>query len=127
MSTIHNPPTVHKPVGYSHAVETPASARWLHIAGQVGQRPDGIIVEGAGAQADQCWANIRALLQAAGMSMADLVKITTFIVDEADLAAVRAARERAVGERKPASSLVIVKKLAHPAWLVEIEAIAAKA
>ena len=127
MSTIHNPPTVHPPAGYSHAIETPAAARWLHIAGQVGQRPDGIIVEGAGAQADQCWANIRALLQSAGMTMADLVKITTFIVDDVDLAAVRAARERAVGERKPASSLVIVKKLAHPAWLVEIEAIAAKA
>lgn len=61
------------------------------------------------------------------MGMDDLVKVTTFICDRGDLAAVRGARDKAIGSARPASSLIVVAGLASPDWLIEIEAIAAKA
>lgn len=128
MNTFHNPPTVAQPASsYSQAVEVPANARWLHISGQIGVAPDGTPREGVEAQADQCWANIRNILTAAGMDVADIVKITTFITNQGHVGVTRTAREKALGGHRPASSLVVVAALASPAWLIEIEAVAAKA
>jgi 2-iminobutanoate/2-iminopropanoate deaminase len=128
MNTFHNPSTVAKPASsYSQAVEVPPNARWLHISGQIGVAPDGTPREGIEAQAEQCWTNIRNILAAANMGVGDIVKITTFLTNKGHLAAARAAREKAMGDGRPASSLVVVAALASPAWLIEIEAIAAKA
>ncbi len=128
MNTIHNPNTVAKPASsYSQAVEVPPDARWLHISGQIGVAPDGTPREGIDAQADQCWANIRNILTAAGMGVEDLVKIATYLTNKNHVGSARTARERALGSGRPASTLVIVAGLASPAWLIEIEAVAAKA
>lgn len=128
MHKAHNPPTVVKPQSsYNQAVEVAPNARWLHISGQLGVGPDGKLRDGTAAQAEQAWANILNLLAAAGMTAADLVKITTFIVDSADVGAVRAARERALGAARPASTLLVIQALASPEYRIEIEAVAAKA
>jgi 2-iminobutanoate/2-iminopropanoate deaminase len=128
MHTRHNPHTVAAPAGrYTHGIEAKPNARWLHISGQVGVLPDGKPAKGAAAQADACWANIGNILKAAGMGMDDIVKVTTFICNAGDIAAVRAARDKVIGDALPASTLVVVAGLASPDWLVEVEAIAARA
>jgi len=126
MLTRHNPGSVAPPFArYSHGVEAPAAARWLHLAGQVGVRPDGTMAEGAEAQSEQAFANILEILQHAGMSKHDLVKITVFLIDREHLEAYRRARDRMLLPAEPASTLLFVVGLARPDFLVEIEAIAA--
>jgi enamine deaminase RidA (YjgF/YER057c/UK114 family) len=127
MNTFHNPSTVAKPASsYSQAVEVPANARWLYISGQIGVAPDGTPREGIEAQADQCWTNIRNILTAAGMGVGDIVKITTYLTNKGHLGTSRTARDKALEGARPASTLVVVAALASPAWLIEIEAVAAK-
>src|SRR5262245_35788464 len=122
----HNPKTVAPPFSrYSHGIEAPDKVRWLHVSGQVGVTPDGKIVEGAEAQIEQAWRNVLSVLAAAGMGAHNLVKVTTFLIDRADLAPARAIRERMLQGAEPASTLIFVAGLASPDWLVEIEAIAA--
>ena len=124
----HNPATVHAPAGkYSHGVEAAAS-RLLYVSGQVGAKPDGTTAPGDAAQCDQAWANVKNVLAAAGMGVADILKLNAYVT-RADLIPVyRAARDRAVGDAPPpASTLVVVAALANPAWVVEIECVAAKA
>jgi enamine deaminase RidA (YjgF/YER057c/UK114 family) len=111
---------------YSHAVEAPAAARWLHISGQIGVKPDGTVADGAEAQLEQAWRNIFAILDAAGMTKRDLVKTTTFLTPHAaDVGLSRRVRERMLEGAEPASTLVFVPALARPDFLIEIEAIAA--
>jgi len=125
---IHNPATVAAPVGsYSHAIETPPNARWLTISGQVGIAPDGKVGATAAEQAEQIWKNILAILADAGMGPEDLVKVTTYLTRKEDIADSRAARAKALGNVRPASTLVVISALAAPQYLIEIEAEAAKA
>lgn len=120
---IHNPNTVAAPGGpYSHGIETPPNARWLHIAGQIGVAP-----EDFDGQADQCWRNIKAILAAPGMGVENLVKVTHFLTRAEDIAAYGRVRSRHLGEARPASTLLVIGALARPGLLVEVEAIAAKA
>jgi len=123
-----NPATVAPPAGrYSQAVEVPPNARWLYVAGQVGVRPDGTVLEGIEAQADQAWRNLEAVLKAAGMGLGDLVRINYYLIDPAHVPAVRTVRDRFIKDPAPAATLAIIKALASPAWLFEIEAVAAQA
>lgn len=122
----HNPKAVAPPFSrYSHGVETPDNARWLHVSGQVGVTPEGKVADGAEAQIEQAWRNVLSVLEAAGMGPRDLVKVTTFLVERADLPAARAIRERMLQGAEPASTLIFVAGLASPEWQVEIEVIAA--
>ncbi len=124
-----NPATIAPPAGkYQHAVEVPAGARTLFLSGQIGVLKDGTLAKGIEGQADAVWANIKAILAEAGMGFEDLVKVSILLVDPADIGPSRIARDRALGShRPPASTLAIIKALASPDWLIEIEAIAAKA
>ena len=108
---------------YSQAVEVTGTTRTLYISGQVGIDMAGNIPADVTAQSRLVWANITAQLRAAGMTLDNLVKITTIMPSLDDLAASRVARAEALGERKPASTL-IVGGLANTAWKIEIEAIA---
>ena len=124
----HNPATVVEAYGgsYSQALEIPAGARLIFTAGQVGMAPDGTTADGFAAQADQTWANILALLAEGGMGVDDIVKITGYIVGHENFPAYAAARKKALGGVRPASTAIIVPALALPEWVVEIEAVAAK-
>ena len=124
-----NPATIAPPSGkYQHAVEVTAGARTLYLSGQIGVLPDGTVAKGIDAQADAVWANIKAILADAGMTYADLVKVTVLLVNTTDIAPARMARDRALGtSRPPASTLMVISALASPEFLIEIEAIAAKA
>jgi enamine deaminase RidA (YjgF/YER057c/UK114 family) len=61
------------------------------------------------------------------MGVEDLVKLTVYITRQSDLADYRAVRDAALAGAQPAATLVVVAGLALPEWLVEVEAIAAKA
>ena len=127
MLTFMNPPTVVKPFSrYSQAVEAPANARWLYISGQVGAQPDGTILKGFEAQAQQCWQNIIAILGAAGMGVEDLVKVNIFVTGAEYVGASRTIRDAALKGAQPGSTFLVVAALAHPDLVVEIEAVAAK-
>ncbi len=108
---------------YSHAAE--AHGRWLHVSGQVGVDADGRVLDGFEAQAEQAWRNVRANLEAAGMGVEHLVKVTMLLTRRSDVAASRTTRDAALAGAKPACTLFVVSGLADEAWLVEIEAVAA--
>ena len=128
MNRTRNPAAVAPPVGkYSHSVEVPPNARWLYISGQVGIAPDGTTPPGIAAQAENCWRNIQAILADGGMTVTDIVKVTVFLTREGDIPAYREARDRAIGEARPASTLLVISRLASPDFLIEIEAVAARA
>jgi 2-iminobutanoate/2-iminopropanoate deaminase len=98
----------------------------VFTAGQVGFDPStGELVDGGIAeQTERVLLNIRAILQASGLDMANVVKTTVFLVDMADFAAMNTAYAGAFGDHRPARSTVAVAALPRGAR-VEIEAIAA--
>ena len=120
------PETIHPPIGaYAHAVEVPESAQTMFTAGQVGIDVDGNVPADFAAQADLAWRNLMAILEFNGMRMKDVVKITHFLTDAADLPAYNEVRAKYLGEERPASTLLIVAGLARPDLLVEVEMVAA--
>lgn len=128
MPKFHQPDNVAAPFGnYSHSVEAGPGARWLHVSGQVGVMPDGKIATGITDQCEWAWKNLLTILDDAGMSLADVVKTTTYLVNAGHVSAFRDVRNAVIGKHRPASTLVVVKALASPEWLVEIELTAAKA
>jgi len=122
----------HNPAGtapafshYSLGVEVPPQARWLFVSGQVGVDPAGRLAEGPKAQMWRTWQNLLAILAEAGMSAGDLVRVNAYLTRPEDVALYREVRDEMLGGAAPASTLVVVQALAHPDWLVEIEAVAA--
>jgi 2-iminobutanoate/2-iminopropanoate deaminase len=101
-------------------------SRVLSISGQIADNASGQIVGGddAGEQARQALRNIDALLVAAGAQRTDIVKISVFLTDMNDRAAVAAARMEYFGDHKPAASLFAVSGLVTAQLKVEIEATA---
>ena len=120
----HNPSTMAAPAGaYSNGVSA-AGGRWLHIAGQIGVGPDGVLPPDLQGQAHIAWRNVMAVLQDAGMTTANLVKVNHFLIEPGDVAAYAAVRAGYLGDARPASTLLIVRALAKPEWRVEIDAVA---
>ena len=128
MNECSSPETVHTPLGaYSHTAKVPAGSEWLVVAGQVGIDPGGTLASGAREQAAQAFRNVVACLASQGMGRADIVKFQVFLTDARYIEDYRAARRDVIGdEHRPPSTLLIVKGLAAPEILVEIEAFAAK-
>ncbi len=122
----HNPGTIAPAFSrYSLGVEAPAQARWLHVSGQVGVEPDGAFADGPEAQMEAAWRNVLAILESAGMGAGDLVKVTAYLTRAEDIGLYREVRDRMLAGAAPASTLLVITALAHPDWLVEIEAVAA--
>ena len=130
MSTIEHPSPdglLHNP-GFSQVVVA-SGTRSIHTAGQVSIDERGALV-GAGdlaAQTAQAMRNVGLALAAAGATYADIVKITTYVVNYKPEHRTVIGQARVpffAGGTPPASTLVGVTALALPEWLVEIEAIA---
>ena len=100
--------------------------RLLYISGQVAWDAAGAIV-GKGdvrAQARQALENLRQVLRAAGGDLGNLMKITTYITKIEDIPAVAEARSEVFQGELPASTLIVVKSLFHPDFLIEVEGVA---
>ncbi len=127
MHRFYNPPTIATPgAAYSHGVESPAGLRWLHASGQVGMRPDGTTPENLADEVDVAWDNVLAVLAGADMGVEDIVRILTFVTTPDVMAPYRSARDRHLGDLKPASTLIQAAALARPIWHLEIEITAAR-
>jgi enamine deaminase RidA (YjgF/YER057c/UK114 family) len=113
--------------GYSQAVAY--QGRTIVVSGQVPLDADGNLV-GAGdpeRQADQVFANLIIALAAAGAGIQDLVKLTVYLTNRADVAAFRRVRDRHIDlSQPPASSLVVVSGLVDPEFRIEIDAVAVR-
>ncbi len=128
MNKPHTPKGVAAPAApYVHGMEVPPNARWLFVSGQVGVHPDGRPGADAREQAELAGRNIAAILESAGMAPADIVKVTTYATDAAQIPVLREARERVLAGHLPASTLLIISGLARPEFLLEIEVYAARA
>jgi 2-iminobutanoate/2-iminopropanoate deaminase len=112
---------------YSQAVAAPRDCRWLHISGQVGCDRNGKAAADFEAQAELAWRNVLTIVGESGFAVEDLVKVTVLLTRASDIPASRTVRERLLGSVEPASTLMIVAGLASPDWLIEVEAIAARA
>jgi enamine deaminase RidA (YjgF/YER057c/UK114 family) len=129
MALLHiNPSSQSTPVGYSHVVVA-SGRRTVFVAGQVAFDRDGNIV-GKGdlrVQAVRAYTNLEAVLESAGASLADVVKLTTYVVGYRIeyRQIIREVRDEFLkGNEPPAAVLVGVESLALPELLIEIDAIA---
>ncbi len=108
---------------YSQGIDTGAL---VFVAGQIGLDPaTGELVDGIEAQTERVMRNIAAVLDAAGLSMADVVKTTILLADIADFSTVNTVYGRFVGDPPPARATYAVAALPRDAR-IEIEAIAAR-
>lgn len=122
-----DPAKVAPPFGsYSHAVEIPPGARVLHVAGQIGATPEGVVPDDVEDQARLMFDNLRQVLEAAGMTLRDVVHVNYYIRHEDDLPIVRRCRDALFVAPFPAASLLIAKALGRPEWRFEIDCVAAK-
>ena len=124
--TRHNPEGVFPPYSnYAHAVEVPPGARTLYISGLNGYEEDGVSMPADfGGQATLVWRHLGTVLASAGMTYADLVSLRFFLASAADDPANVAILNQHLGDHLAART-VVVQQLLEPAWLIEIEAIAA--
>ena len=117
---------VFEPVTYSQGIKVTQAQTILFLSGQVAYEPDGSVAHRGDFknQARGAFQAIDALVKAQGGTMANVVKITTYVTDmryRPDLAPIR---EEFLGKKGPASTLIEIPALAHPDWMIEIEAIA---
>lgn len=119
-----NPEALSRSRGYSQVVKV---GNTVYIAGQISAGPDGTVV-GKGdpeSQARQVWRNIEAAVKAAGGTLQNVVKTTTYVTNIQYAAAVRKVREELFqSSNPPTSTLLVVAGLASPDYMVEIEVIA---
>ena len=124
----HNPSAVAAPSGnYAHGLEVPPAARYLFISGQIPSAEENdIIPDTFEAQCEAVWGNLIAILASANMTVANLVKVTTFLTHRDQASANSHIRQQVLGTHTPALTVIIAQTL-DSAWLLEIEAIAADA
>ena len=113
---------------YAHAIVSERAGTWLHTSGVVPIRPDRSVPESVEEQAEVVWQNLTAILRDAMMGPSDVVSITTYVVVEhlASLPWIMQIRDKALANRRVASTLVTVPALANPAWKLEIALIACR-
>ncbi len=127
---LFNPDGMAKPLSTYSQVAEVTGGKIVFIAGQVGVGADGKLVgSDFKAQVEQAFKNIKSAVEAAGGTMSSLVKTNYYVaesVDAKELPALREIRDRYIDTKTPpTSTFVVIKRLANPDYLVEIEAVAA--
>lgn len=111
--------------GYAQAVRVEGARELLFVSGQIPVDMDGAVPEAFGDQCRLVWRNVEAQLRAGGMGLADIVKVTTFLSDRAYREENSAIRQEVLAGLTPALTIIIAS-IYEPAWLLEIEATAAR-
>ncbi|MBB5788278.1 RidA family protein [Jiangella mangrovi] len=109
---------------YVHALEVRGADRLLFVSGTMGLDHFGTPGADLGEQLELIWANLRTILASAGMTVDNIVRLTSYLRDPAYAEANAAARVAALGDRRVPTTAIVATTL-DPAWLVEIEVVAA--
>ena len=132
MSKVVTPKAFGAPLGmYSHGMIAPGG-EIVVVAGQVGMGQGGQVAGGdVVAQTKQALDNVRAVVEAAGCAMRDVVRLQTFLTHAADIPGFMRARAEVFPRyfpdgAYPPNTLLVVSRLVKPELLVEIEAMAVK-
>jgi enamine deaminase RidA (YjgF/YER057c/UK114 family) len=123
-----NPDNLSKPfASYSHVVTAEGATKLVFAAGQVAADVDGKVLppDDFDAQAKMVMQNLTNALAAGGARIADVTKITIYICNPHDVPKARGILKAYFGDHPPGSTLCILRGLANPNFLLEIEAIAA--
>jgi 2-iminobutanoate/2-iminopropanoate deaminase len=118
-----SPPDMFRGQTYEHAAVV---GDFVFVAGQVSRNARGETVapNDSTGQVVQVYANLRRVLEFAGCEAADVVKVTTYLVDAADTQGVLAAHQQFFGTHRPPHTLVIVHALTRPDMRLEVDVIA---
>ena len=123
-----SPEGIHKPfASYSHVVTAESAQKLVFCAGQVPADPDGKVLppDNFEAQVQLVMQNLTRALAAGGAKLSDVTKITIYICNQHDVPKARGILETYFGAHPPGSTLCVLRGLANPNFLLEIEAIAA--
>jgi 2-iminobutanoate/2-iminopropanoate deaminase len=112
---------------YSDAIEVGPNLRWLLTSGTPGLATDGDLPKDISGQTELAWKHVISMLERAGMTVADIVKVTQYLTRAEDIAAYGKVRTRFLGDVRPAAMLLVIPQLVRPDFLVEVEIVAAKA
>ena len=109
----------------SHYCDAVRFGDLLYISGIPPTDAKGHVVGGddVAAQARQVFVNLKQVLDAAGASFADILKVTVYLLDVNDRAKINPVRQEFFGNARPASTLIGIRELAIPGMKIEIEAV----
>jgi enamine deaminase RidA (YjgF/YER057c/UK114 family) len=113
-----------QPTPYSHYCHVVRGGQHVWVSGAVGINQDGSTPDNTVDQFRLALQNVDACLRHAGASARQVVKVTIFMTDISERAAINPLRIEYFGEHRPASTLVEVSALVDPAFKIEIEAVA---
>ncbi|MGH6953691.1 MAG: RidA family protein [Alphaproteobacteria bacterium] len=125
--TFIKPDSMHQPFShYSHAVIVEGAKRIIFCAGQVPGDPKGNILgpENFEAQGELAMANLKEVLRQAGATLEDVVKLVSYVCSQHDVKKVRALVRKHFPTNPPANTICVLRGLAHPDYLLEIDATA---
>ena len=111
---------------FAHSADAVRAGGLLFVAGILPADASGELVGGGDvvAQAERVFDDLGDVLGAGGCSFADVAKVSVFLTDADDRAAINPVRQRVFGTTRPASTLVEVSALAVPGAKIEVDAIA---
>lgn len=117
-------PDWYEPYNISLGIRT---SNLLFLSGQAAVDENGKLIgkDDFDAQAEQVFKNLSRVLENAGSSLKDVVKVTIFLTDMSNFEKIISLREQYFSPPYPADTITEVNSLANPEWMIEIEAIAA--
>ena len=126
MADAFDAPGTVKPFGIFSSAAWQPEGKVLHVSGQVAQDATGAVMgkDDIRAQTRQVIENIRTVLAAAGGTLDDVARVTVYVTDMSGLAQIHEVRGQYFRRPYPASTLVEVKRLVKPDYLIEIDAVA---
>lgn len=118
--SVYDPPT------YAQGIKATGAQTILFISGQVAYDKKGGVAHKGDfqGQARAVFKNLKAMVEAGGGKLSNIVKLNTYLTDIRYRADLIPIRQEFFGKRLPASTLITTPALAHPDWLIEVEAIA---
>ncbi len=125
--TFNRPKGVHQPFSqYSHSVVVEDAKKIIFCAGQVAGDADGKILgpDNFEAQGELVMENLKRVLNEAGAQLSDVVKLVSYVCSPHDVKKVRALVKKYFPESTPANTICVLRGLAHPDYLLEIDATA---
>ena len=108
---------------YVHAMEVTGATRQLFVSGTMGLAEDGSAPASLDDQLELIWSNIRCILAEAGMSVSNIVRLTSYLARPEFAEKNQIAREKALNGRAVPTTAIVITPL-DPSWLVEIEVVA---